>query len=449
MMVERHYDEESLIAILHSGEAAVSSDKHLSACASCVETLDAYRVIIEVMKEESVWSHRDPHAEGAARGAAMLRIRVATIENEDVSAEGLVAQLLTSPRQWWRSTVISDERYQNAGVVRRLTELSEKKIQTTPPEAVELAVAALAAAETLPENEETLQIRGAAFRQHAFSLFYIGDFTKALASVERAQEVLEQCTVSEYALARLNIVRALVYRAQERHDDAIALTRRSASTFRVFGDRQRLASAIMTEAYLLIYVRSYSPALALLVDLEKNYAGDLDAATRARALGNIAICCSNLGRVREALDSYQIAAAIFDELGSETEAARLRYCIAILLAAEGKQADAKLRLRAVQTEFERLGMLHTAVVAGLDLAELALLDNDFREVESLCRSAIRQFEAAGVAYSSEALTALTFLREAAEQRRATQEIVWHVKTYIRRLPDEPALLFAPAPLQPA
>jgi hypothetical protein len=44
---------------------------------------------------------------------------------------------------------------------------------------------------------------------------------------------------------------------------------------------------------------------------------------------------------------------------------------------------------------------------------------------------------------------LTFLREAAQQRRATREIVWHVKTYIRRLPDEPALRFAPAPLPPA
>jgi len=74
---------------------------------------------------------------------------------------------------------------------------------------------------------------------------------------------------------------------------------------------------------------------------------------------------------------------------------------------------------------------------------------NFEEVEDLCRTAIRQFETAGVPHSSEALTALTFLREAAEQRRATQEIVWHVRTYIKRLPDEPALLFAPAPLPPA
>jgi hypothetical protein len=120
-----------------------------------------------------------------------------------------------------------------------------------------------------------------------------------------------------------------------------------------------------------------------------------------------------------------------------------------VLGANGRRADARKRLRAVQAEFERLGMVHTAVVAGLDLAEIELLENNFPEVVQLCRAAIRQFEAAGAAYSSEALTALTFLREAAEQRRATQEIVWHVKTYIRRLPDEPALLFAPAPLPPA
>jgi hypothetical protein len=151
----------------------------------------------------------------------------------------------------------------------------------------------------------------------------------------------------------------------------------------------------------------------------------------------------------EALQSLQLAAEVYNELGHETEAVRVRYNVALLLAANGRRSEARTRLVEVQNDFLRLGMTHVAVVAGLDLAELALLENSFEEVEDLCRAAIRQFEKAGVAYTSEALTALTFLREAAEQRRATQEIVWHVKTYIRRLPDEPALLFAPAPLPPA
>jgi len=147
--------------------------------------------------------------------------------------------------------------------------------------------------------------------------------------------------------------------------------------------------------------------------------------------------------------NYQLAAELCDEIGAVTDSALIKYNVATLLAAEGQQAEGRKRMREVHAEFERLGMIHTAVITGLDLAEFAVLERNFEEVEDLCRTAIRQFETAGVPHSSEALTALTFLREAAEQRRATQEIVWHVRTYIKRLPDEPALLFAPAPLPPA
>ena len=166
-------------------------------------------------------------------------------------------------------------------------------------------------------------------------------------------------------------------------------------------------------------------------------------------LHNIGYCHQHLGHLTDALQSFQIAAVLYDEAGIVTEAARVRYSVALLLAGEGKRSEAKGRLREVKAEFERLGMVHTAVVAGLDLAEIVLLESNFKEVEEICRAAMRQFESAGITHLSEALTALTFLREAAEQRRATQEIVWHVRTYIKRLPDEPALLFAPAPLPPA
>src|SRR5712691_4890595 len=122
MMVERHYDEEALIALLHSGDEAVSRDKHLSACTSCVETLGAYRVIVEVLKEEEVWNHRDPHEAGSARGAAALRVFATSMEDEDRQAAKLVDELLSSPRQWWTPTVLNDERYQTAAVARRLVE---------------------------------------------------------------------------------------------------------------------------------------------------------------------------------------------------------------------------------------------------------------------------------------------------------------------------------------
>ena len=446
-MLDRHYDEEALLALLHDGEGVAASDPHLSSCTSCTDLLDSYRMISEVLGEKEVWEQSAPDQAAAGRGSAALRSFATSMENEDAGAAMLVSQLLESPRQWWAATVERDGRYHSAGVVRRLIALSEAKIDTMPSDAVESAAAAISVAEMLDDRDEVRQLMGSARRQHAFALFYVGDFDGALRSAEIGQSILETTSVSEYGMARLNIVLALIYRAEERYDEAMVLARQSARVFRAFGDTQRLASAVMTEAALLMQQHRYREALPLLQQVERDYAGDLD--TRARATHNIAICLKFLGRVTDALTSYQTAAVLFDELGSVTDAALVRYNVALLLAAEGKREEGRKRLRAAHREFERLGMVHTAVVAGLDLAELAVLENNFGEVEELCRAAIRQFETAGVVHSSEALTALTFLREAAEQRRATQEIVWHVKTYIKRLPDEPALLFAPAPLPPA
>jgi tetratricopeptide (TPR) repeat protein len=445
MMVERHYDEEALIAILHSGE----EDPHLKACTSCSDTLESYRIITETLREEEVWNVRDPHEAGAAKGAAALRAFVAAKEKEDAQARELVDELLTSPRQWWTATVINDERYQNAGVARRLIEVSEAKIDTMPPDAIELAAAAIAVTDVIDGDESLLQLRGAAYRQHGYGFFVTGDFNRALECVDRAQEILEQCAVAEYEMARVDIVRSLVYSRQQRFDEARKVSRRAASAFLKFGDTQRLVSARMTEAYLLIQAHNIREALSLLSGLRQQYWSQINLNTQAQLLNTIGGCHWNLGQMTDALQSLQLSAELFTELGNEQESARVSYNVALLLGANGRRIDAKKRLRQAAGAFQRLGMVHAATVAGLDLAEIALLENDFQEVEQLCREAMKQFEAAGVANSTEALTALTFLREAAEQRRATQEIVWHVKTYIRRLPDEPALLFAPAPLPPA
>ncbi len=448
MILDRHYDDEALIAMLHSGDEA-ERDAHLSACQTCTNTFRSYRAIAEVLGTQAVWDLREPSEEGAARGAAALRAVTTEMESEDTRAEHLVDEMMKLPRQWWTSTVVSDTRYQIAGVARRLVAVSEAKIDTMPPDAVELAAAAIAVTEIIDGGDVLLQLRGAAYRQHAYALLYAGDFAHALESVERAEQIFRVCPVSEYALARLNIVRSLIYSQQERYDDALALARSAAETFHAFGDNQRLVSARMSEAYLLMQMHRFRDAHPLLLALQQQYWGDIDFDTRARVLSNVGTCEWKLGNVNEALQSLQVAAEFYDELGNRPEAARVHENLGALLMENGRYPEAKKRLIEAQAEFQSLGMPYSVVSVGLEIAEIALLQGDSQEVEDLCRAAMRQLEAAGVPHSSEALTALTYLREAAEQRRATQEIVWHVKTYIRRLPADPALLFAPAPLPPA
>src|SRR5678815_4745642 len=99
MMLERHYDEESLIALLHEGEGTAKRDPHLASCASCTDLLDSYRVISAVLGEKDVWELAETSNEAAAaRGAESLRAFASTMESEDERAVALVDELTTSPR---------------------------------------------------------------------------------------------------------------------------------------------------------------------------------------------------------------------------------------------------------------------------------------------------------------------------------------------------------------
>jgi tetratricopeptide (TPR) repeat protein len=200
-----------------------------------------------------------------------------------------------------------------------------------------------------------------------------------------------------------------------------------------------------TQAHILIQQSRFHEALPILLEIEDDYKMVIDTDARARVIGNIAVCYWQAGKIVDALQNYQIAAAIHEEAGTKTEAARIRYNVADLLATQGRFTEAKERLRRVRDEFQQMGMDHAAVFAGLSLAEIFLAEGRVAEVEALCRTAIEQFARTGLSQTSQGLTALTYLREATAARRATPEVVRHVRKYLERLPQEPRLLFAPPP----
>ena len=53
MIVERHYDDETLIGLLGINEAA--RDPHLAVCNTCSENLASYRAVADVLGEDAAW----------------------------------------------------------------------------------------------------------------------------------------------------------------------------------------------------------------------------------------------------------------------------------------------------------------------------------------------------------------------------------------------------------
>ncbi|HEU4523237.1 MAG TPA: tetratricopeptide repeat protein [Thermoanaerobaculia bacterium] len=452
MIVERHYDDETLIGLVAARKTEATADPHLVICNSCSETLASYRAIAEVLGEDAVWDLRDLRNEPEPEMISGLRSCASAFAAEEEAAEAAVAALLGEPRSSWSAAIGRDLALQTPAVVKALVAASERAIDHVPADAVAIAALATHVAGLLPveayQGDTVIRARGTALRQQAYALFYVGDYPKAEQVIDEAHAAFEACLVSDYDLARLSVVRGLVLSAQERHDEARAAAREAAVVFEAFGDRQRYASARMAEAFSYMNQLRYRDALPVLESIERELATAIDSDARGRVVSNIAVCYSQLGLVAEALDHFQIAAAIYDENQNAPEAARVRYNVASLLALRGRTSDAKLRLRAVREDLQRLGMIHLSVSAGLDIAELLLAENAYSEAEALCASAVAQFKKLGLSATTQGMTALMYLQEAAAQRRATPQAARQIRKYIERLPKEPNLLFAPPSLPP-
>jgi tetratricopeptide (TPR) repeat protein len=451
MIVERHYDDETLIGLLGSNLDPMR-DPHLSVCSSCSDNLESYRAIAETLGHAAAWDLRDLRQEPVPETISRLREFSSVLAAEEEIAQAAVSRLMDQPRLSWPTTVANSPDLQTPSAVKSLVAASETAIDRDPAEALAIAELATRAAQLLQigahAQDAISRATGAAWRQHAYASFYTGQYVAASESVSKARLALESCRISDYDLARLSIVRSLILAAQERHEEARAEARHATAVFEAFGDRSRAASAMVAEAFSFLYQLRHQEALQILKPIEAEYSADIDNAARANVALNLGICYSELGRVAEALDHYSIAAAIYDEIGSLSEAARVRHNVACLLALQGRLSDAKARFRSLRMEYRRLGMANGAVTADLDLAELLLAENEHEEAEALCAAAVEQFREIGLSATTQGLTALTFLREAAAQRRATPQAARHVRTYIDRLPKEPQLLFAPPVLAP-
>ncbi|HEX7153728.1 MAG TPA: hypothetical protein VF618_19730 [Thermoanaerobaculia bacterium] len=448
MTIERHYDDEALISFLESGDQlAARRDHHLATCRACAESLTEYRAIADVLGVEAVWDLRDLRSEPVPSTIANLRAFATQMADEDATAAVYLSELLAGARETWMPRLAQHPEYRTAGVVRKLIEATDHALDTMPPDAVEIANLAVDIAEGLDPasyaSDTVMKLRGAAWREKAYALFYVGNYAIANEAICAAESHISNCLVDAYDRARVDLVRALIYRPLERPTEALKLITASARVFEFFGDEAQVRTATESAAYLLTSTGDYRAAIdkfsAILAGAER--AGDL--ATQARLHMNIGGCLRELHDVTRAMERFQISAELYEEAGVPTEALRNRWNIARLLQASGQVVVAAQRLSEIHTSFLSLGMPGAAVLVGLDLAEIFIFQGKRAEVEKICQQAIAELQRSGLAYSERAMTALAYLREAVAQSEVSVPMVNHVREYIRRLPQEPRRLFAP------
>jgi tetratricopeptide (TPR) repeat protein len=445
MMVERHYDDAALISLMETNRAA--SDAHLPSCKACSEKLQSMRAIAGSLRDRTVWDTRRLAEEPSRQTIANLRAFADRMADEDTHAERYLRDLLEGPRETWMSKLSAHPEYRTAGVVRKLIAAASRAVDTMPPDAVEMTGLATEIADhldaaTLPSDTVT-RLRGQAWRERAYSLFYTGDYGKAVESVQHAEAALSRCGVNEYDVARVLMVKAMVSRALDRFEEASGALFTASTTFALAGDAQRSMSTRLMQALVQYRRGKYAEALEILLELEER-AGN-DAVLLSHIVANIAECYRELRNFELAFAYLGLAAEIWRDLGNRPEAARVRMNSGIMLSEAGRFEEALVRLVEARSEFSDCGMTAAAAFNEVHIAELQIARGNFDEAEVACRAALDLYSISGATYTARAVTALAYLREAVSSRKATTGLVRQIRSYVSRLPAEPALLFAHPP----
>lgn len=431
MIIEQHYDDEVLIGLLNEAE----EDSHVPACDTCAGTLESYRDLSSALHDGVVWDEREVSEAPSPKTTNFLRDFAARSKAEDVAARPIVAKLIADP-----ASIEQHPEWRTAGVVRGLLAYVDTINLSDPQLALNLARVAVVVADSL-DDIQSARLKASAWHELGYALYVADQYVESLAAYDQADELYRATGIFEFESANVALHRAQVYGDLERIDEALAIIRRTREVFRRYAASKREAAADATEATLLWRVRRFSEALAI----HQRIAADertTDAGAKAFAHYNSAVCLMELSRIKEAKREFAVAISEFDRMQAVSMRTRARWLFGRILLAENSYDQALASFALAQTEFAELGLHHEVARIAVDTAETLWVMGRVSEVAQHCHSAMEYFGKAGLAYTKGALTALAYLKEAAETGTLTRTDVGKVRDFFEILPKQPHLLFA-------
>jgi tetratricopeptide (TPR) repeat protein len=431
MMAEPHYDEEALIALLEAGDDSLSRDSHIASCTACSKTLASVREIADCLKSPDVWDTTEISPDPNPNVLAFLDRAQTEMRAEDAAAEPWLRELLAQPREAWAPTLHAHPEWRTAGMVRRLIGATDRAIETMPPDAVEITALAVDIAEALPParygDSTVLRLRGHAWRERAYALYFTGAYNEAVRAVERSRKAFAECGYSEFDDARAGVVLALICASEEKFGEGLAATRAAAEVFEHYGVRAKLVAARRTEAIILFQLRRYRAALALYEALQSE---PLLGEERAALSQNIALCHRELGNFDAAGRYFVDAIESCTKLGLLTYIAKTRWHLGHVLLAQGRHAEALVLLKQVRDEFASAHMANDIAEVTTDIAHALVLNGRMDEVAAECRLALNYFASAGLTATEPALSAIALLHESAVCRRLDETVLTQIRSTV-------------------
>lgn len=443
MMAEPHYDEEALIALLEAGDESLSRDPHIATCTACSKTLASVREIADCLKSADVWDTTEISPDPNPNVLAFLDRAQTEMRAEDAAAEPWLRELLAQPREAWAAALHAHPEWRTAGMVRKLIGATDRAIETMPPDAVEITALAVDIAEALPParygDSTVLRLRGHAWRERAYALYFTGAYNEAVRAVERSRKAFAECGYSEFDDARAGVVLALIDGDREHYNEALATSRSAAHIFAGYGATAKVVAARRSEAIVLWSLRRFREALAVYHDLES--AVDVPS-ERASLWQNVATCYREIGDFGTAGQYFALAMEQFAKLGMLTAIAKTRWLFGRVLLADGRSEDALVQLRRVRDECAAVNMAHDVALVTIDIAHSLVLTGRTADVAEECRRAIDYFVSNDLETTEGCLSAISLLREAATAGRLDEKAIVDVRASVMKLQPRPLCLYA-------
>lgn len=216
------------------------------------------------------------------------------------------------------------------------------------------------------------ELRVEAWKDYAWTLSFLGEYARAEAALDWAEDAASQCADRRHMLAIVHLARGIMLAQMERWSEALPLVNAARAVFAQLGDVDRATKAQEQEANIRMRIGDAEGAVAILSSIVYLPA---DPLTQARRFQNIAHALEMSGALWRASDFVARSRAIHSRLGVTFMLCKDTWSLARILAKTSRLDESFEQFEAARNGFLELDAVDYVIRVDLDRSEIEI-DHD-------------------------------------------------------------------------
>lgn len=408
-----------------SGDQMPPVGEHVAGCSRCCRRLKTFET------QHSAASAYDAAVTSSARRLLDLQ---ATYENERAEAKGLIAELLRHPAERQRIVVRNSPRFHTWGVFERLLEISRRESAENPALAEEMARLSLELSEQLDTArygaEAINDLKGRAWAYIGNARRVQSDLRGAHEALERALVHLKQGTREPWERAVWLDLKASLFRAQRRFEDAKRLLSRALVLFLAVGDRHRAGRTLVNMSTVIHETGKPEKAISLLYRALELIDPNQEPRLLLIAQHNLIDDLAEAGRHMEAQGLLLKASSLYRRFDEPWLRYRRTWVEGKIARGLGQPEQAEELFQTTRAGFLEISAAYDVALVSLDLAILYTEQGKTSELKLLASEMVPIF--ASLQVHREAIAAFTLWRHAVDAETAGIELAARVASSLKR-----------------